>query len=302
MINMSNRLATHLTTWKWWYALPALPALILASLLTVLAGQSESSKAFTVPMQFIAFAALALLFLSLLARRWPTVEDLGLRPTLSRRDLAVVAAVFVVTHLTFYVLGKFDNSSSTAGTAKKLFTDMSLDGPLPQAMLMMFTSAVLAGVCEEILYRGAMLRPIHDHLARRGMVRLAALVSIAVTTIAFAMPHLGDAASGQVVFAYLLSGFGMGLVYVLTGSLTATMVAHSLQSCFAFAQLLYLSRADHDVSPALWILVLAAPVLVFLFARLLYAVFPKGAGGGTGNHPPEAPGSSRASSVLPRTP
>ncbi len=77
-------------------------------------------------------------------------------------------------------------------------------------MLMMFASVVLAGVCEEILYRGAMLRPIHDHVARRGTARLGALVSIAVTTIVFAMPHLGDAASGQVLFAYLLTGFGMG--------------------------------------------------------------------------------------------
>ncbi len=301
MLTMSNRLATHLTTWKWWYALPALPAFIIASLLAVFSGQSQTAKALAVPLQFIAFAALALLFLALLARRWPTVEDLGLRPTLSRRDIAVVATVFVVTHLAFYVLGKFDTAQSTPQSASKMFTEMNLDGPLLPAMLMMFASAVLAGVCEEILYRGAMLRPIHDHLARRGMARLGALVSIAVTTIVFAMPHLGDAASGQVVFAYLLTGFGMGLVYVLTGSLTATMVAHSLQSCFAFAQLLYLSRAQHDVSPALWVLVLSAPVLVFLLARVLYALFPKDAGAGRGTQQ-EASGSSGASSVLPRTP
>lgn len=72
----------------------------------------------------------------------------------------------------------------------------------------------------------------------------------------------------------MITGITFGLVYVLTGSMTAAMVAHSLQSCFSFAQTLYFGRGDADVHPILWILVLGCPLWVYLVARALRAVFP----------------------------
>lgn len=109
---MTSQLARHLTPWKGWYALLAVPAFLLGSLvMTVseLTGSSpdaprETVTALLVPVQFIALAVLALAFLAVAARRWPTTRDLALVPGLTKRDLVVLAVVFVVTHVIFWLL------------------------------------------------------------------------------------------------------------------------------------------------------------------------------------------------------
>lgn len=53
------------------------------------------------------------------------------------------------------------------------------------------------------------------------------------------------------------------------------MVSHSLQSCYAIAQVLIFGREDAAVSPILWILVLGCPIWVYFIARGLHAVFPR---------------------------
>lgn len=76
---MQNRLAEHLTTWKFWYAIPASAALLITSLLPAVAGMfmdPESASATTVmsavaALQFIALAALALGFIALFERSGP---------------------------------------------------------------------------------------------------------------------------------------------------------------------------------------------------------------------------------------
>ncbi|GAB3701103.1 hypothetical protein [Mariniluteicoccus flavus] len=77
---MTNRLASHLTTWKWWYAVLTSTAFLLSGGLAVLAGfaPEESRKAASALLggvQFVAFAALALAIIALLARKWPTTQD-----------------------------------------------------------------------------------------------------------------------------------------------------------------------------------------------------------------------------------
>lgn len=101
-----------------------------------------------------------------------------------------------------------------------------------------------------------------------------ALFEIALSALAFALPHLGDSLTGRQAIAYMITGCVFGVVYVLTGSITAAMVSHALQSWVTYAQILYFGHGDSTVHPLLWILVLGCPVWVYLVARLLRAVFP----------------------------
>lgn len=188
------------------------------------------------------------------------------------RSIIVVAVGFAVSHLLFWLLAF--GAPDQRLEAQSYFQETQLGGPLLPAFATLFASVILAPVCEELLYRGATLRPIHDSMARRGSATVAAVVAILISSAAFALPHLGGELLSRQGLAFMITGITFGLVYVLTGSMTAAMVAHSLQSCFSFGQTLYFGRGDADVHPILWILVLGCPLWVYLVARALRAVFP----------------------------
>ncbi|MDO5696850.1 MAG: type II CAAX endopeptidase family protein [Dermatophilus congolensis] len=279
---MTNRLATRLTTWKAWYAIPAFFAIVLASSVAVLgsfipaedAATRELINALLVPAQFIVIALLAVGFLAIVARRWPTTRDLGLRTKITGREMGLLAIVFVVSHVLFWLLSK--TAAADPGQARRYFLEMDLAGPVAVAAASIVASAILAPVCEELLYRGAILRPIHDHLARHGRAGLGVVAGILASAAAFAMPHLGGSLTGAEAGSYLITGIAFGLVYVITGSMTAAMVSHSLQSFFVYAQILIFGRGDDYVSPIIWIIALGCPLWTYLCARALHAVFPKG--------------------------
>lgn len=209
-----------------------------------------------------------------MARRWPTTRDLGLTKRITGREIGLLVVVFVVSHAIFWLLAQ--TADPDPGQARRYFQEMGLGGPVITAAASLIASAVLAAVCEELLYRGAIVRPIHDHLARRGRAGLGAVIGILVAALAFAMPHLGGSLTGVATASYLVTGIAFGLVYVITGSLTAAMVSHSLQSCYAFTQVLLLGRGDDHVSPLLYVIVFGCPLWTYLCARGLAAVLPTG--------------------------
>lgn len=71
----NDRLASHLTTWKAWCAIPASLTLLVTSLIPAIAGgfldpdapSTKTVMVILIPVQFIAFAALALSFIALRA-------------------------------------------------------------------------------------------------------------------------------------------------------------------------------------------------------------------------------------------
>lgn len=168
---MKNRLAEHLTTWKLWYAIPGFFALMVSSLIPMvgsmlLGPDNKTASAVLVPVQFIAFAVLALGGIALFARRWPSAADLGLKKSLTWKQILLLIVVFAVSHFGFWLLTL--GAPSDPGVAGRYFDEQNLGGPLLPAGFVLFASVVLAPVCEELLYRGAILRPIHDAIARRG--------------------------------------------------------------------------------------------------------------------------------------
>lgn len=275
---MHNQLATHLTRWKAWYALLAAPALIIGSSVMLLSGADADGQggsvrnAWMVPVQFLAFASIILIAVGLVARKFPTVQDVRLTRGMTKRDLVIVAIVFVVSHLLFYVLalGQKDDPDQ----ARRYFDEGNFGGPLLSAAAMLIASVILAPVCEEILYRVGVLRPIHDAMMRRGRTTAAPVVAILASAVAFSLPHLGDSLTGVEAMSYLVTGSAFGVVYVLTGSLTAAMVSHSLQSCYAFSQILIFGHGAHDVSPLLYVIAFGCPLWTYLCARALRALLP----------------------------
>lgn len=191
---MQNRLAEHLTTWKFWYAIPAAASLLLSSLLPVIASfvidpdspSAASTMALLIPLQFIAFALLALGFIALFEKKWPTTRDLGLTRGFSMRSIIVVAVGFAVSHLLFWLLAF--GAPDQRLEAQSYFQETQRGGPLLPAFAALFASVILAPVCEDFLYRGATLRPIHDSMARRGSATVAAVVAILISSAAFALP------------------------------------------------------------------------------------------------------------------
>lgn len=120
----------------------------------------------------------------------------------------------------------------------------------------------------------AILIPVQFIAFAAPALSFIALFAIALSALAFALPHLGDSLTGRQAIAYMITGCVFGVVYVLTGSITAAMVSHALQSWVTYAPILYFGQGDSTVHPLLWILVLGCPVWVYLVARLLRAVFP----------------------------
>ena len=279
---MQNKLALRPTGWKTWYFVLALIGFFVGSqaalLLQLADGLPPAAREWLTALaplaQFIASALLALALVGLAARRWPTAPDLGLSARLSGRDIVLLLVVFVVTHGFFWLLSW---GHEDPGQAARLFADMNLGKGLLSDAGVLVSGVILAPVCEEIVYRGLILRTIHDGLARKWPPRLAAAVALWVSALAFALPHLGDELLGRLGLAYLASGLAFGLVYVWTGSLTAAMVSHSLQSCWAFGNILLLGRGDAHVSPLLYVLVFGCPLWVYLCARGLRAVLPQAA-------------------------
>ncbi len=255
-------------------------AVIIASTVSALVGNlldpaapiAKTINALLVPTQFILFAVIGLGAIALFQRKWPGTKDLALKTGLSVRDLIIIGVAFVVSHLAYWAA--MGGQSATREQAMKYFQETGMGGPLLSAVAAVTASVLLAPVCEELLYRGAIMRPIHDAIARRGSKPLAAIVSILVAAAAFALPHLDQLTGGQAI-SYLLTGITFGVAYLLTGSMTAAMVSHSLQSAFSFGQVLLFGRGDASVSPIIWILIFGTPLWTFLVARLLHAIFPK---------------------------
>ena len=208
-----------------------------------------------------------------------TPPCLGQRRTLFRRDPIVIGVAFVASHAVYWLIGL--GGPQDPGAAAHFFGEMNLGGPLLPAAAGLVGAAILAPVCEEPLYRGVVLRPVHDRIARRGSRRVAA-VGILVSAVAFALPHLGGSLTGVQAMQYLATGVVLAVVYLVTGLMTAAMVSHSLQSCFAFAQILLFGNGGSAVSPVLYVIVFGCPLWVYLCARALHAILPAGTGTGTG--------------------
>jgi membrane protease YdiL (CAAX protease family) len=81
--------------------------------------------------------------------------------------------------------------------------------------------SLTAGVCEEVLFRGFLIRFLHE--SGFGLPLAAALV---VSSLMFGLGHLYQGFKS--VLGTTVAGFGLGLLFMLSGSLIASIVFHVL--------------------------------------------------------------------------
>ena len=78
-----------------------------------------------------------------------------------------------------------------------------------------------AGVCEEILFRGFLIRLLHD-----GALALPLAGALALSSLLFGLGHAYQGFKGMLGTA--IAGLAMGLLFLLTGNLIPAMVLHAV--------------------------------------------------------------------------
>lgn len=183
--------------------------------------------------------------------------------------------MFVISHLIFFLIEKLGGASTNA---PQLFRDMGFGNGFMTDLIAVLAGTLLAPVIEELVYRGIMFRSIHDGLLRRfpkqrSLLGLPAVIAIIVTAIAFILPHVPDLTINWTTVAYFITSAGFSLVYLLTGSMIAAMVSHSLQSMYAFGGLILLGRGDYQLSPIIYLIVFLCPLWVYLIGHGIKSLF-----------------------------
>jgi CAAX protease family protein len=93
--------------------------------------------------------------------------------------------------------------------------------------------SILAGICEEVLFRGALQAGLSG--------KIGTAWSLIVASVAFGIGH---PVSRQYVLAATVVGFFLGGLFIVRGNLLAPIVAHALYDFCALAWLLRLHRGD----------------------------------------------------------
>jgi len=81
--------------------------------------------------------------------------------------------------------------------------------------------SLTAGVCEEVLFRGFLIRFLHE-----GGFALPLVGALALSSLAFGLGHLYQGPKG--VLRTMIAGFAFGLLFLLSGSLILGIVLHVL--------------------------------------------------------------------------
>ncbi len=120
--------------------------------------------------------------------------------------------------------------SPTTGNLAPAFAETEFDR-IATVLVLAVGSAVLAPIIEELFFRGAVQRLVHQlGLPTLGTV-VAGFIAIVGTTVLFvllhALPH-GAAVPVTVLLPPLLMGVGAGVLVAITGRLGGALVAHVL--------------------------------------------------------------------------
>lgn len=162
------------------------------------------------------------------SRRDGGAESLRLKPV-SFRQVLLVSLAALITMLIAYDLSVFWMALWQALGLDVFATGYVRPANTSELMRSAIAAAVIAPVCEELLFRGAMLSAWEAHGTRR---------AIAVTAALFAMLH----GSLMGLPGELLGGLILGAIVVWTDSLYAGMVFHSVYNA-ASLMLSYASSA-----------------------------------------------------------
>jgi len=142
------------------------------------------------------------------------------------------------------------------------------DIPLWIAWMFIVMSALVAGICEEIGFRGYMQVPLEK--------RYGPGMAIAITSLIFTVLHLNQAWAPALLVHLLALGALFGILAYAAGSLIPSIVAHVVVDVFSFAywwsdvagkfEMRTLAATGIDAHFVVWALVFVASVVLFSWA------------------------------------
>jgi membrane protease YdiL (CAAX protease family) len=128
-------------------------------------------------------------------------------------------------------------------------------------------SSLVAGICEEVGFRGYMQVPLEK--------RYGPVVAIAITSLMFVILHLNQAWAPPVLLHLLALGALFGVLAYASGSLIPSIVAHVAIDIVDFAywwsdvagrfDMQTIAKTGIDVHFAVWSLVFACSLALFVW-------------------------------------
>lgn len=275
-----NMLAEKPTHWPIWFIIFPLSSIVVPSfilgLFTGLPGIGTVVTQLSPLLQFIVALILLFAVVTLITKRKPTSSDMGFdTKTLTKKNILLILAVFVITHAVFILIAEVGGLKSNAAVE---FTNGGFGKDFLTDLILIIAGTIFAPVFEELIYRGFMLRAAHDGMLKyfpksTSIFRIPAIFAIVVVAIAFIMPHVTNMSVNLITVAYFITSAGFSIVYLLTRSMTLAMVSHSLQSCFAFSQTLVLGHGDYQLSPIIYAISFLCPIIVYFIGTGMQKFF-----------------------------
>lgn len=142
------------------------------------------------------------------------------------------------------------------------------DIPLWAAWAFIVMSALVAGICEEIGFRGYMQVPLEK--------RYGPGIAIAITSLMFLVLHLNQAWAPPLLLHLFALGALFGILAYAAGSLIPSIIAHAVTDVFNFAywwsdvagkfDMRTLAETGIDAHFVVWSFVFGASLVLFLWA------------------------------------
>jgi membrane protease YdiL (CAAX protease family) len=136
---------------------------------------------------------------------------------------ALVAAYFLVALMPLLQSLRGDRWRRAYAKAYRRHSE-GFAGLLPETAAERFAFVLLsltAGICEESLYRGFLIRYLHDFAPA-----LPLLLTVAAAALLFGLAHLYQGRAA--LFRTGIAGLAFGLLFVVTGSLIPCILLHAL--------------------------------------------------------------------------
>jgi membrane protease YdiL (CAAX protease family) len=165
--------------------------------------------------------------LAFLGLRWPAPRDVGLTLVLL---IPWYVGIIIVSAAS---AAAFNGGRLVPSNSRLIFVQRP--GGIGILLLALVVTAVAAPICEEIFFRGMLLRLLRT--------RLPLWAAITVSAVAFGLAHASPAVSLALLPTFMYMGIVLAAVYVRTGSLTTNILLHAFSNAIATVAVYYQTTA-----------------------------------------------------------
>jgi membrane protease YdiL (CAAX protease family) len=189
---------------------------------------------FKTPMVIIPMIGSLWLFCKYFSGAWGRVKSADIRrenfrltrlkPSVWKKGLLLAVLFVVIVQGSFVITYRFIEFPAAQFTADYKIIDTF---PVWQAWLILTMASVVAGICEEVGFRGYMQVPMEK---RYGMA-----IAITITSLVFTCTHLGHTWAHPILPHIFFASVLLGLIAYRTNSLIPGIIGHSILDIFDYS-------------------------------------------------------------------